>query len=39
MKKIYTLAAFALSFLAFATNHAVSVVNNSYSPATLAIAV
>ena len=39
MKKIYTLAAFALSFLAFATNHAVSVVNNSYSPATLAIGV
>ena len=38
MKKIYTLAALALSLVAFAANHAVSVVNNSFSPATLTIA-
>ncbi|HAB35809.1 MAG TPA: hypothetical protein DCE58_04320, partial [Cryomorphaceae bacterium] len=37
MKKIYTIAALALGFMAFATNHAISVVNNSFSPAALTI--
>ena len=39
MKKITSLALWMTAVCAFAANHAVSVVNNSYSPATLAITV
>ena len=38
MKKFYTLALMAFSVFAFATNHAVSVVNTSFSPASISVA-